>query len=64
MSPFEKQALIDEHVHSIVDPWLGLLPFMVFKWDKSMGDVSKIFAHETTIIDIANYLNGQSYQTE
>ncbi len=29
-----------------------------------MGDVSKIFTNETTIIDIANYLNGQSYPTE
>ncbi len=64
MSPFEIQALIDEHVHTINNPWLGSLPFMVFKWDKSMGFVSTIFSKQTAITDIANYLNGQSYLTE
>ncbi len=43
MSPSKIQHLVNEHVHSIVDPWIGSLPFNVFKWDKSKGDVSKIF---------------------
>ncbi len=64
MSPYEKQHLVDEHVHCIVDPWIGSLPFTVFKWYKSIGDVSKIFTKEPMNIDIATCLNGQSYPTE
>ncbi len=47
-----------------VNPWVGLVPFMVFIWDKSMGDVSKTFVNESTSVDIANFLNGQSYPTK
>ncbi len=55
MSPCEIQELIDKYAHCIVDPWVGLVRFVVFKWDKSMGDVSKIFVNESTNIDIANF---------
>ncbi len=63
-SPYEINELIDKHVQCIVDPWVGSLLFMVFKWDKSMGNVAKIFVYQSTNIDIANCLNGQSYPTE
>ncbi len=43
MSTREIQHLVDEHVHGIVDPWIGSIPFSVLKWDNNKGNVSEIF---------------------
>ncbi len=64
MSTSEVLHLLDEHVHCIVDPWIGSIPFAVFKWDKSKGNVSEIFCDKCESVDIATFLNGQSYPTE
>ncbi len=61
---FNLQDIIDKHVHFIVDPWDGSLPFAVFKWDDSMGAVDEILDKEFTTIDIAKCLNGQDRPTE
>ncbi len=59
MSTSEIQDIIDKHVHFIINPWDGSLPFAVFKWYDSMGAVDEILEKEFTIIDIAKCLNGQ-----
>ncbi len=64
MSSSKIQDIIDKHVHFIVDPWDGSLPFTVFKWDDSMGAVDEILNTRFTNIDIAKCLNGQDRPTK
>lgn len=64
VDPLQIQDLIDEHVYTIVEPWVGSIPFQLYKWDKTMGSVSSIFNNDITVVDIATYLNGQDKSTE
>ncbi len=58
VDPLQIQDLIDKHIHNIVEPWVGSIPFQLYKWDNAMGSVSSIFNNDITVVDIATYLNG------
>ncbi len=64
VNPLQIQGLIDKHVYNIVEPWVGSIPFQLYKWDKATGRVSSIFNNDIDVVDIATYLNGQDKSTE
>ncbi len=64
MTSQDIQDLIDKHLQGIFNPWIGSVPFPLYKWDKIIGEVESIFLNGPTHLRIASCLNGQSKPTE
>ncbi len=64
MTPSEIQEIINENMHSMIDLWVGSIPFHLYKWDKNMVSVDAIFKNDAMHINIATCLNGQDKPTK